>query len=104
MELFDGEWLDPCKSKYAIHILALLKKKGYGQVVNRSELIQDDKGLEYLDKDQYRLEPEWVIVVLAALLSGGLPDTPAKMKQRFEDYLDQLTKGKEPRKVRIVLE
>jgi len=37
LELFDGEWLDPWKSKYAIHILALLKKKGYGQVVNRSE-------------------------------------------------------------------
>ncbi|MCK4469389.1 MAG: hypothetical protein KAU60_13660 [Desulfobacterales bacterium] len=39
-----------------------------------------------------------------ALLSGGSPVTPAEMKQRFEDYLDQLTKGKEPGKVRIVLE
>jgi hypothetical protein len=28
----------------------------------------------------------------------------AEMKKRFEDYLDQLTKGKEPGKVRIVLE
>jgi len=26
------------------------------------------------------------------------------MKQRFEEYLDQLTKGKEPGKVRIVVE
>jgi len=40
----------------------------------------------------------------AALLSGGSPVTPAEMKQRFEDYLDQLTKGKEPGKVRIILE
>jgi hypothetical protein len=40
----------------------------------------------------------------AVLLSGGSPVTPAEMKQRFEDYLDQLTKGKEPGKVRIVLE
>ena len=40
----------------------------------------------------------------AALLSGGSPVTPAEIKQRFEDYLDQLTKGKEPGKVRIVLE
>jgi Family of unknown function (DUF6079) len=39
-----------------------------------------------------------------ALLSGGSPATPAEMKKRFEDYLDQLTKGKEPGKVRIVLE
>jgi hypothetical protein len=40
----------------------------------------------------------------AALLSGGSPVTPAEMKQRFEEYLDELTKGKEPGKVRIVLE
>jgi len=26
------------------------------------------------------------------------------MRKRFEEYLDQLTKGKEPGKVRIVLE
>jgi len=26
------------------------------------------------------------------------------MKKRFEEYLDQLTKGKEPGKVRIVVE
>lgn len=30
--------------------------------------------------------------------------TPAEMKKRFEDYLDQLVKGKEPGKVLIVLE
>ena len=71
LELLDGERLDPYKSKYAKHILAILKKKGHGQVVNRSELIQDDKGLEYLDKDRYRLEPEWVIVVLAVLVYSG---------------------------------
>ena len=40
----------------------------------------------------------------AALLAGGSPATPAEMRKRFEEYLDQLTKGKEPGKVRIVLE
>ena len=40
----------------------------------------------------------------AALLAGGSPATPAEMKKRFEEYLDQLTKGKEQGKVRIVLE
>ena len=39
-----------------------------------------------------------------ALLSGGSPATPAEMKKRFEAYLDELTRGKEPGKVRIVLE
>lgn len=42
--------------------------------------------------------------LLAALISGGSPATPAEMKKRFEEYLDQLTKGKETGKVRIVLE
>ena len=40
----------------------------------------------------------------AALLAGGSPVTPAEMKKRVEGYLDELTKGKEPGKVRIVLE
>ena len=52
LELLDGERLDPNKSKHAKHILGLLKKKGHGQVVNRFELIQDDKGVEYMDKDR----------------------------------------------------
>jgi hypothetical protein len=29
---------------------------------------------------------------------------PAEMRKRFEEYLDGLTKGKEPDKVRIVIE
>ena len=40
----------------------------------------------------------------AALLKDGSPTTPAEMKKRFEEYLNELTKGKEPGKVRIVLE
>ena len=71
LELLDGERLDPDQSKYAKHIRGLLKKKGHGQVVNRSELIQDDKGVEYMDKDRYRLESEWVAVILAALIYSG---------------------------------
>ena len=39
-----------------------------------------------------------------ALLAGGSPATPAEMRKRFEEYLDGLTKGKEPGKVRVVLE
>ena len=40
----------------------------------------------------------------AALLKGGSPATPSEMKKRFEEYLDELTRGNEPGKVRIVLE
>ncbi len=39
-----------------------------------------------------------------ALLSGGSPATPDEMKRRFEGCLDRITRGKEPGKVRIVLE
>ena len=71
LELLDGERLDPCRSKYANYILDILKKKGHGQVVNRSELIQVVHDVEYLAPDRFRLEPEWVVVVLAALVYAG---------------------------------
>ncbi|MFH1009141.1 MAG: DUF6079 family protein, partial [Candidatus Latescibacterota bacterium] len=72
LELLDGDRLDPCRSKYARHILGITNKKGHGQVVNRSELIQDDRGVEYLGADKgYRLEPEWAAVILAALVYAG---------------------------------
>jgi hypothetical protein len=32
------------------------------------------------------------------------PATPAEMKKRFEEYIDQIIKGKDPAKVRIVME
>ncbi|MCG3155095.1 MAG: hypothetical protein DKINENOH_01697 [bacterium] len=71
LELLDGERLDPYHSRYANHILDLLKKKGHGQVLNRDELIQEVQGVEYLSPDKFRLEPAWVVVVLAALVHSG---------------------------------
>ena len=72
LELLVGDQLDPQRSKYAKHILNILKKKGHGQVVNRSELIQEVHGVEYFAPDKgYRLEPEWVVVILAALVYSG---------------------------------
>jgi hypothetical protein len=40
----------------------------------------------------------------SALLAGGAPVTPDEMKKRFNGFVDTLIKGKEPGKVRIVLE
>jgi len=48
--------------------------------------------------------PVKIVDLREALLVGGSPVTPAEMTKRFEEYLDELTKGKEPAKVRIVLE
>ncbi len=71
LELLDGEKIEPYKSKYTRSILDAVKAKGHGQVVNRGEIIQDDHGLEYLDPGGSRLEPEWVTVILAALVYSG---------------------------------
>lgn len=71
LELLDGEKIDPRISRYANFILETFKTKGHGQVVNRSEIIFDDHGLEYMDPGAARLEPEWVVVVLATLVYSG---------------------------------
>ena len=42
--------------------------------------------------------------VREALLEGGSPVTPDELQKRFEQYLKKITKGKEPGKVRIILE
>ena len=69
--LLDGERIDPYQSKYARYILDNANKKGSGQVVNRSELFQEVLGVEYLAPQTLRLEPEWAVVVLAALVYAG---------------------------------
>ncbi|MEW6229662.1 MAG: DUF6079 family protein, partial [Bacillota bacterium] len=71
LELLDEDKLEPNRSKYARHILDIAAKKGKGQVINRSELIQDILGVEYLAPQTLRLEPEWAVVVLAALVYSG---------------------------------
>lgn len=72
LELLDGERLDPYRSRYAQHVLNILKQKGHGQVTGRSELIQEVYGVEYFAPEKgYRLEPEWAVVVLAALVYSG---------------------------------
>ncbi|MEJ5187989.1 MAG: DUF6079 family protein [Breznakiellaceae bacterium] len=71
LELLDGEKLTPAQSRYARFILEALKGKGQGQVLNRAELIQDVQGVEYLGIERYRLEAEWVVVLLAALVYAG---------------------------------
>lgn len=71
LELLDSEKIVPCKSKYAKFILDAVETKGHGQVVNRSELILDNHGLEYMNPDGSRLEPEWVCVLVAALVYSG---------------------------------
>jgi hypothetical protein len=102
LELLDGEKIDPYKSKYTKFILDAVKTKGHGQVVNRSEIIQDDHGLEYMNPDGSRLEPEWVVVILAALVYSGdiVLSIPGKkfdatgLQQLAATGMDELTRFK----------
>lgn len=71
LELLDGSKVEPTRSRYANHVLAKVRAKGRGQVTNRSELIEDETGVEYFAPKSYRLEPEWLLVVFAGLINGG---------------------------------
>lgn len=71
LELLDGERIDPYRSRYAKYVLDIIRKKSHGQVVNRSELIEDVLDVEFLAPQSLRLEPEWAVVVLAALVYAG---------------------------------
>jgi hypothetical protein len=69
LELLDGDQLRPRDSRYAKHVLELLNKKKQGQVLNRGELIEEVHGVPYWTR--FRLEPEFLAVVLAAVVHSG---------------------------------
>ena len=69
LNLLDGDQLRPRQSRYANHVLDLLGQKKKGQVVNRPELVQDEDGIDYWTR--FRLEPEFLAVVLASLVHSG---------------------------------
>ncbi len=75
LELVDGEGnIRPSESKYAEKFLKVLTKKPENQVMNRGELIEQVAGgLDApVEKDIfYHLEPEWVAVILLALVYNG---------------------------------
>ena len=71
LELLDGDRLEPSRSKYAGHILDELRSKGLGRVLNRMDLVRTVRGVDYLAPASFRLEPEWVVVLLAALAYSG---------------------------------
>lgn len=76
LQLVDDDGLTrPYNSPYAQYILELLHQKTNDkQVVNRGELIETVTGgvAQPIEKDiAFRLEPEWIVVVLIALIHHG---------------------------------
>jgi hypothetical protein len=69
LELLDGDKLKPHQSRYAKVVMDKLGGKAPGQVVNRKELITVKHDVER--ECQYQLEPEFLLIVLAALVQNG---------------------------------
>lgn len=69
LQLLDGDQLRPHGSKYATAVLTQLNDRGPNKVVNHSELVQDEQGVPYWRP--FRIEPEFLVVVLAALVHSG---------------------------------
>jgi len=65
----DSDRLAPEESKYAKQILELLARKGEGQVMNRSELVETENDAERWIG--FKLETDYLAVVLAALAATG---------------------------------
>ncbi|TMP55065.1 DUF6079 family protein [Pseudoalteromonas sp. S1612] len=71
LELLDGDKLQATKSRFSATVLGMLKSKGHGQVVNNGELLEKVNANFYFKPDTYRLEPEWLLVILASLVYSG---------------------------------
>lgn len=90
LELLDGDQLRPRDSRYAKHVLELLGKKKQGQVLNRAELIDDEHGVPYWTR--FRLEPEFLSVVLASLVHSGDLVLSIPGRKLDASAIDQLAK------------
>jgi len=71
LNLLDGDHISTTNSKYARRVLDAFRSHGAGQVVNHDELVQYDRGVYYFDLNASRLEIEYLVVVLAALVCTG---------------------------------
>jgi len=72
--LLDGSALRPEResSRYAGYILQLLAGKPQGHVLNRGDILERvGQDVEFMAPKLYRLEPELVVVLLAALVANG---------------------------------
>ncbi len=72
--ILDGQGnIHPYDSPYTSYFLQLLNDKPEGQVINRGEIIEIVAGgLQPVEKDlKYQMEPEWVSVILLALVYNG---------------------------------
>lgn len=71
LRLMEDGVVDPLASPYAVGILEALDADPSRPLLRRAELIPETAGHRYLAPERIRLEPEWVLVLLAGLLQAG---------------------------------
>ncbi len=71
LDLLDGEFIDPIRSRYAKWVLDMVDEKEPGAAVKRSEILTRQGDAEYMAPETMRLEPEWVAVLVTALVYSG---------------------------------
>ncbi|MCS5947598.1 DUF6079 family protein [Klebsiella pneumoniae subsp. pneumoniae] len=71
LELLDSDKISPLQSRYAQAVLAVLQSKPQGQVVNQAELLETINSRLYFKPESFRLEPEWLLVLIACLVYSG---------------------------------
>ncbi|NMB01453.1 MAG: hypothetical protein GX971_08065 [Firmicutes bacterium] len=81
--LVDNSYITPKNSKYAQWILEKLQEKPSGVVLRRDELFTTIHGEEYLANPRYRLEKEFVSLLLVTLVSSG--DIILKLRDKNYD-------------------
>ena len=96
LELLDGDKLKPHLSRYAKGVLEKLDGKPPGQVVNRKELMSVKSDVER--ETRYQLEPEFLLIVLAALVQNGkitlslrVPSSSPSVSLMFGDLQGQVS-------------
>ena len=81
------------------HIESFLNKKCLPDPLTHDFVLAVKEALSNLSKVALNLQE-----LNDRLIGGGAPATIEEMKKRFETYLAELAKGKDPGKVRIVVE
>lgn len=71
LKLLDGEKVSVENSPYALKVRSMLKALPEGQVLNHDQLLQNENQQSFFDLGESRLEADYFLVVLAALVSSG---------------------------------
>jgi hypothetical protein len=90
LQLLHNERIEVTHSPYAQYILDILNTKGDGQVVNQHEILNTQNTITYMAPDRMRLEPEFTVVVLAALIYTGYVELDVQSTKYDATKLSQL--------------